>query len=183
MKTIPIHVRLLVTLFAGLSLCSTQALAAETKDAREQIGIYDSRVVAYAHFWSDAHQKGLKAQVKLLKTAKAAGDTQRAKELEQAVREEQRCSHRQVFSTAPVDDVLAEIKDRLPEIRKEAGVSKLVSKWDKATLKQYRGAERVDVTDLLVREFKPGEKQLKVIADIKRQKPVPLDKIDKVEEH
>jgi hypothetical protein len=42
---------------------------------------------------------------------------------------------------------------------------------------------RLDLSGLLVREFKPGEKQLKVIADLRRKKPVPLDKIDKLKDH
>jgi hypothetical protein len=33
----------------------------------------------------------------------------------------------------------------------------------------------VDVTGQLVQEFRPTEKQLKVIADLQKQKPVPLE--------
>ena len=40
----------------------------------------------------------------------------------------------------------------------------------------------MDVTDLLAREFKPGEKQWKVIEEIKKQKPVPLDQIDQMKD-
>jgi hypothetical protein len=182
MKKTPIQIGVVVVIVATVSIFS-HTRAAETKAAAERIGIYDSRVVAYARFWTEAHQRELNEKAKASKDAKAAGQTVRYEELSAALKKEQERIHRQVFSTAPIDDVLAEIKDQLPEIQKEAGVSKLVSKWDEATLKQHRKAERVDVTDLLVREFRPGEKQLKVMADLKRKKPVPLDKIDKLEDH
>ena len=183
MKIIRIPIGLLLTAFANLCLWSAYAGAAEIQAAPERVGIYDSRPVAYAHFWTEAHQREINERAKAAKDAKAAGQTARSEEISAALKKEQQRIHRQVFSTAPIDDVLAEIKDRLPEIQKEAGVSKLISQWDEAALKQHRKAERVDVTDLLVREFKPGEKQLKVIADLKRKKPVPLDKIDKLEDH
>jgi hypothetical protein len=38
----------------------------------------------------------------------------------------------------------------------------------------------VDVTGELVREFKPTEEQLKVIADIQKQKPLSLEKCDEL---
>jgi hypothetical protein len=183
MKKIQIHFGLLASLLVTLSLCSVHMRAAETKVVPERIGIYDSRLVAYAHFWTEANQRELNKKAKAAKDAKTAGQTARSEEISTALKKEQERIHRQVFSTAPVDDVLAHIKTRLPEIQKEAGVSKLVSKWDEATLKQHSKAQRVDVTDLLVREFKPGEKQLKVIADLKTKKPMRLDEIDKLERH
>jgi len=183
MKKIQIQFGLVAGVLATLSFATTNMRAAETKAAPERIGVYDSRLVAYAHFWTEAHQRNLSGRTKAAKDAKAAGQTERAEEIGAALKKEQERIHRQVFSTAPVDDVLADIKVRLPEIQKEAGVSKLVSKWDEATLKQHRKAEKVDVTDLLVSEFKPGEKQLKVIADLKTKKPVPLDEIDKLDRH
>lgn len=150
-------------------------MAAETSAPPERIGTYDSRAIAYAHFWSDGHQRKLNDLSKAAKVAMAGGDEERFKELEAALKKEQETSHLQVFSTAPVDDVLAGIKDRLPAIRKEAGVATLVSKWDEPVLKKYRGARQVDVTDLLLREFKLDEKKMKVVQDIRKQKPLPLD--------
>ena len=183
MKKIQIQFGVIASVFVGLCLCSARMRAAETKAAHERIGIYDSRPVAYAHFWSKEHQRELNEKAKAATDAKTAGQTARSEEISAGMKKEQERIHRQVFSTAPVDDVLSELKGRLPEIQKQAGVSKLVSKWDEAVLKQHRKAERVNVTDLLVQEFNPGEKQLKVIADLKTKKPVPLDKIDKMRDH
>ena len=182
MKIISILIGAVTAIGATLSIVSNTT-AAETESAAERIGTYDSRVVAYAWFWSEAHQRQINEKAKAAKEAKAAGQTARHEELSAVLKQGQQRIHWQVFSTAPIADVLAEIKDRLPEIQKQAGVSKLVSQWDEATLKQHRKAKRVDVTDRLVQEFKPGETQLKVIADLKGKKPVPLDKIDQLENH
>jgi hypothetical protein len=104
----------------------------------------------------------------------------RFKELDATLRQTQDQIHRQVFSTAPPKGALAEIQDRLPEIQKAAGVSALTSKWDEPALKTYSRAEQVDVTDQLVREFKSTEQQLKVIADLQKQKPVSLEECDEL---
>jgi hypothetical protein len=156
--------------------------ATQIGNASRRIGVYDSRVIAYAWFWSADHQSAVQKQIESGKAAKAAGDTAKFKELDKALSGQQAEMHRQVFSTAPAIKALVALKDRLPEIEKQAGVSALVSKWDDAALKQNPSVTQVDVTDLLASEFKPGEKQLKTIQEIKKQKPVPLDKIDKIKD-
>jgi hypothetical protein len=160
--------------------CAQQGLgtglaAPEAKPVR--IGVYDSRVVAYAHFWSREARDMRDQEIKAAQAAKAAGETARFNELSKGLAESQRKSHGQVFSTAPASEALVALQPRLAAIQKEARVSVLVSKWDKENLKAYKGAEQVDVTDLLAREFKPGDKQLKVIEEIKKQQPVPLEQL------
>lgn len=145
-----------------------------------RIGVYDSRAVAYACFWSESYQVKLKEQMAAARAAKQAGDTARFKELGAILRQTQDQVHRQVFSTAPADDALAALEGQIPEIEKQAGVTVLISKWDEPALQQYPGAEKVDVTGPLVRAFKPGEKQLKVIADLQKKKPLPLDKCNEL---
>lgn len=158
--------------FRLLLVIAALTSAASRSTAAERIGVYDSRIVAYAAFHTPEHQQQLNGTVAALQAAKTAGNEAETERLGKLVSEEQKRSHRQVFSTDPVTNVLAQIQDRLPAIQKEAGVTALVSKWDKSTLRQYRKAEQVDVTDRLAAEFKPGEKQLKVIAELKRAKPV-----------
>jgi len=157
------------------------AAAAEQNNASVQrIGIYDSRVVAYAHFWTSEHQKHLKDKIEAGKSAKSAGDLAQFNKLGKEMADEQERLHREVFSTGPADEAMSALKPRLAEIQKQAGVSVLVSKWDKQALGSYKSGQQVDVTDLLVREFKLEPQQLKTIEEIKKQKPVPLEKIDKL---
>ncbi|MFZ0828105.1 MAG: hypothetical protein WAO02_11840 [Verrucomicrobiia bacterium] len=151
-----------------------------TNLAPVRIGLYDSRAVAYAHFWSESYQLKLKEQMAAARAAKQAGDTARFKALGASLRQTQDQLHRQVFSTASADDALDALKGQVPEIESQAGVTALVSKWDVQALAQYKPAETVDVTGQLVREFKPAEKQLKVIADLQKHKPLSLEKCDEL---
>jgi hypothetical protein len=175
------------SVLCGLGCCwfggGTVATAGDgvvTRSTPVRIGVYDSRAVALAWFWSAPVQHQLQDQMAAARAAKQAGDTTRYKELAATLRAEQDRIHRQGFSTAPVDDALAVIKDQIPKIEKQANVSALVSKWDEPRLKQYRDAEKVDVTDRLVREFKPTQKQLQMIANIQKQKPLSLEKCDEL---
>jgi len=55
--------------------------------------------------------------------AKAAGDTKRVKELEAWGEKQHRKLHRQGFGRAPVDDILAHVKDKFPEVACKTGVN------------------------------------------------------------
>jgi len=143
-----------------------------TNAIRERIGVYDSRVVAYAYFCSEPHMQGLNAKIQAAKDAQVAGNPEAAKMAEE-MKNYQQHIHLQVFSSAPVPEALAAITKKLPEIERNVGVSCLISKWDETALNDHPNAEQVDLTDQLAGEFKPGEKQLKVIESIKKSKPVP----------
>ena len=172
---------LTTTAALAVAVCATDLWAAETNTTVTRIGIYDSRAVAYAWFWSTKHQTWLNQLVQTARAAKAAGDTNRFKELDAALGGHQAEMHREVFSTAPSNEAMAEIKDRLPAIQRAAGVTALVSKWDNPALKKYPDAEQVDLTDALVREFiTPTPQQRKVISEMKTVAPLPLDKCNEL---
>ena len=161
---------------AAFTVVTTASAGEATTNAPvERIGVYDSRVVAYAHFCSDAYRQKIDDLSRGAKAARAAGDTNRFQKLAATLKQEQERNHLQVFSTASVEDVLAEMKERVAEIQKQAGVSRLVSRWDEATMRQHQGAETVDVTGQLLRDFKLDEKQKQVIESLKRQQPLPLE--------
>lgn len=158
------------------------ALAAEITNApTATIGVYDSRAVAYAYLVSAPYQKDIQEKMSAAQAAKQAGDSAKFEELAAALKAKQAEGHRQVFSTAPPTAAMEMIKNRLPEIQKQAGVSVIVSKWDEATLQKYKAATRVDVTDKLVREFiQPDEKQSQIISSIEKSEPMPLEKCDEM---
>ncbi len=114
--------------------------------------------------------------------AEAAGDQKRLDELQAEAEARQQLMHKQAFSTAPVDNILEYIKDSLPEIEQEAGVSMLVSKWDKETLAKYPSAELVDVTMALVDAFAPNEGQRQSAIEIQKQEPIPLEDAEKIKD-
>ena len=168
-------------LMAAIGLSAT-AFAAEPAPSKPRIGVYDSRAVAVAFAGSDAHKAWMKPLITEHEKAKAAGDTKRMKELEAEGKARQKRAHTQAFATAPVDDILDHVKDQLPEIRSRAGVSVLVSKWDKKQLAKHKSAERVDVTLALVDAFKPNEKQRKSAIDIQRHKPISIRKAEQIDD-
>lgn len=167
-------------LWLGLSAGTVPGQTSQTTGAKERIGVYDSRVIAYAHFWSEAYQQKINDRAKAAKDAKAAGQTDRFNELAATMKKEQEQNHLQVFSTAPVEEILAEMKDRVEAVRTEAGASQLVSKWDEKTLRGYKKSQQVEVTDQLLREFKLNEKQMKVVADMRKKEPLPLKKAEEL---
>src|SRR5262249_32628249 len=89
---------------AGFGISPALAGAIETNASAKRIGVYDSRIVAFAHFWSAENQAKQREQIKTAQTAKASGDTARFNELSKAISEGQKKSHRQVFGTAPADE-------------------------------------------------------------------------------
>ena len=162
------------------ALCAADLQAAETNTTATRIGIYDSRAVAFAWFWSGKHQTQLNELMQNARAAKSAGDTNRFEKFAATLREQQDQIHREGFSTAPPTEALAELKESLPKIQKAASVSALVSKWDAAALKTYPDAAKVDVTGQLVHEFNPAEKQLKTIPELEKSAPLPLDECNEL---
>ena len=107
---------------AGLGLDDHSLRAAETNTAPERIGVYDSRLIAYASFWAAAHQRKLNDLVKEAKAAQASGDTNRFRELDAALKQERERGHLQVFSTAPVEEILAGMKADSAQARQQAAL-------------------------------------------------------------
>ncbi len=172
-------------LLAGLGCLWLGNLSVRAGDGNEtnatRIGVYDSRAVAYAHFVSASYQSKLKERMAAARAAKQAGDTNKLNEDAAALRALQDTMDREVFSSAPAVEALAAMKERIPEIEKQAGVIALVSKWDEAALKQYPQAETVDVTDRLVHEFiQPTDKQAKVIASLIKNEPLSPEKCEEL---
>jgi hypothetical protein len=65
----------------------------------ENVGVYDSRVVAFAHFWSSAERADRDALIAAARAAKAAGDTVKQRELTARIEALQQASHLEVLST------------------------------------------------------------------------------------
>jgi hypothetical protein len=149
-------------------------LAVSRPHASERVGVYDSRVIAYAVFSAPAHQAELRARLAEGKAAQARGDTARYEELKRRLVAEQQALHFQVFSTAPVPAAMARLQERAAAVEREAGVTRFVSKWDEAALRGVAEADRVDVTDLLVRDCALTEAQRKTMRAIAEKPPLPL---------
>ncbi len=176
-----LYVVCVATLSAALTGCTKKA-ENETSKEREKIGVYDSRAVAVAFTGSETFKKWLSELETEVKKAETAGDVKLVAELKAKVVAQQNLVHKQGFSTAPVDDILEHVKDKLPAIKKKADVDVLVSKWDKEALAKYPSAEQVNVTMDLVDTFNPDEKQRKSAIEIQKHEPQPLDKVESIKD-
>lgn len=171
----------------GMLLAGVLAVAAPERTTQSQpqpqptavVGTFDSRAIATAWIRSAEFGRYIQAQQKDLRQAidraREAGDRRLAAELEAIGPAMQHRVHQQGFSTAPVDEILARISDKLPAIAQQAGVDGIVSKWQLTWRKP--GAQFVDVTDLLVAEFQPDAKTLEIIARLVESEPQPLEQI------
>ena len=176
MKTLKII--LLAGCTAALFSITGQAADIDTNAAasgKVRIGTYDSRSLAIAYAGSTQFNQWLGNLRAEHDRAKAAGDQQRAAALEAEGKAQQKLMHMQGFSTAPVTNILDQIKDQLPSVKEQAGVSALVSKWDKTALAAYPNAEKVDVTVALVTRLHPSELQRQRAMEILKHDPIPLD--------
>jgi anti-sigma factor ChrR (cupin superfamily) len=154
-------------------------------NANVRVGTYDSRAIAVASVDSERCSKQTE-WLKNLKAeqdkAKAEGNQKRVAELEAEGQAHLKLRHKQGFSTAPVDDILANIKDKMPDIAKAANVSAIVSKWDKETLAKYKSAELVDVTMALVDALHPNERQRKWAVEIQKHPPITLEEAENLKD-
>ena len=155
--------------------------ASGTPAAERVVGVYDSRAVAYAHFWSAQEQRNRNAVIAAGRAAEAAGNTALFEEKSRAMADYQKRMHDQVFGDAPATEAMAALAGKMPVLLSELGVARLVSKWDQKVLRAVPAKSRVDVTEELVREFiTPDDKQRKVLDSMKTSKPVPRRRISHV---
>ena len=171
-----------------LASCTHQGVVSQTKPGgtRTRVGVYDSRSIAIAFVGSAVYKAtdgkvlaDLKAEYD---KAKAEGDRDRMAELEAKGKGQQALLHKQGFSTAPVDGMLAHVKDQMADIAEDEGVEAIVSMWDKEALARYDGAELVDVTMPLVDAFKPNDRQRESAIEIREHPPISLKQAEKIED-
>jgi len=168
----------ITVVFTGLAMCTTggaQQSQEKNSGSKVHVGTFDSRALAIAFYRSEAFNLQMKEMRAEYEKAKAAGDEKRVKELEVQGSALGELIHKQGFSTWPVANILKKIQGEIPEISKQANVDVIVSKWNIAY--QRSGVEFIDVTDLMVRPFKPDRETLKIIKDLQKQDPVPLKEL------
>jgi len=167
-----------VGLVVALWAPARAAESAPGTPSAEPVGVYDSRAVAYAHFWSADEQRNRNAVIAAGRAAEAAGNTALFEEKSRVMADYQKRMHDQVFGDAPAIEAMAALAGKMPALLGKLGVSRLVSKWDRKALRAVPEKSRVDVTEEFVREFiTPDEKQRKVLDSMKTSKPVPRKRI------
>jgi len=162
------------TVVIGVLLLAPSAFSQATDD-QFRIGIFDSRCVAIAYGRSTLfaeHMNGLRSE---LKKAKEEGNEARVNEIERLGPTSQVIMHQQGFSTGSVRNIMGKIASRLSIIAQKKNVRLVVSKWE---VFHYDGrVELVDITDELVSLFEPDAQTLKILDEVKKSDPVPIENI------
>jgi hypothetical protein len=154
-----------------LSWLATAGVAdTPAKQAKLRIGVYDSRAVCVGARDNAEWFSGIDQLMKQKREAEAAGDKKKVEEIKRRGEAMQQVRHLQGFSSAPVDDILDHVKDKLPEIAAKAGVDAIVASTDYTA----EGVEIVDVTDQIVAALNPSEKTLKTVAELRKHKALPM---------
>jgi hypothetical protein len=170
-------------LFVLACLVASTVLAAESPEEngvkrKLRVGTFDSRALAVAYAASDANNKYVQGLREQHDKAKEAGDDKRARQIEAEAEAQQQRLHEQGFSTGRVDNIIGLFEDQLPQIAKQAGVDLIVCKWD--IVHRDPAAQFVDVTLLMVKPLNPSEKTLKVMEELAKHPPLPIEKVRKL---
>jgi hypothetical protein len=162
-------------ILGGMAVMGQDKKAASDKSTAKKIriGTYDNRAIPIA--WAPSKYNTGIQKMEEMKKAKAEGDTKKVEELKAWGNKHQRQLHRQGFGKVPVDDLLAPVKDQLPEVAKKAGVVAIVWQCDFTD----ENVEIVDVTHEIVMLYSPNERTLKWIDDLKNVPPMDLEDIEK----
>ena len=169
----------LAVVFAGCEKSSP--VTGNTADGTPQrIGVYDSRCVAVAFAGNPEHEARTAEELAALEAAKAEGDPETIAAADDRVWESRKRLHRQGFGTAAVDDIFAFYPDQLESLEQAHDLTALVSQWDKKTIKSYRDAQRVDITEDLIDMLGPNDRQRRSALSIRKHKPLTPAQVEKM---
>lgn len=164
----------------GTILANGLAGAAEPTDgdaAKCRIGVYDNRAIAVAY--SASKYNPVAQKMEAYRKAEDAGDQATMSELRAWGQRHQRQLHRQGFGRVPVTDLLAHVKDQLPEVARRHKLTAITWQCDFAG----DNVEVVDVTEDLVRLYEPDDRVWEIVKGLKDRAPVDLDELEKMHEH
>jgi hypothetical protein len=164
---------ILVAIVSGWFSISRGGDAPPANQPSVRIGTYDPRAIAMAYVGSDMFRNIMAKHREAYDAAKAANDIDAQHAQQEWGRLSQTRIHLQGFGGAPVDDILDQVRDAIPQVATDAGVQVITSKAD------YAGSdvELIDVTDKLVALFHPSAKTLKTIAGLRKMTPIPLEQL------
>ncbi|MHC5063683.1 MAG: hypothetical protein ACYTG5_06890 [Planctomycetota bacterium] len=162
----------------GCASSTVESVGAPQEPSAEglRIGVFNTRAVALAYGRSSRPDCMIAQADKIRaahKAAEEAGDEDKAKELAAQAVARQEKIHTQVFSDAPIPEILQLIEDEMADVAKAAGVDLIVGQ----VLHKAKGVELIDITWHMCTPFEPDEKTRKGIEELLKTKPVPLSEL------
>ena len=164
MKFLSSCVAVVVLLFA----VSTPALV----QPRVRVGVFDSRGIAIAYAQSAAFREQVQQFRAQFEKAKTANDAKLLAELEAKAQTQQMLLHLQGFSIGSVSEILANFKDEVAAVAKQANVSAVVSQFELAY--QDPNVETVDITEAPAKKLNDSPNIPAMIAELKKEKPLSM---------
>jgi hypothetical protein len=146
---------------------------AQTPVTNLKIGTYDSRVVVIAYTRSDYFVQQQMKSRKEGNELMQSNDTVKKIEAFYKVLTEQYLLHQRGFSNGSSASILTLVKDKLPVVAKDAGVSAIISKWELTFVDP--SAEIVDITMSIARLYNPTGDFEKIATGLAKMDPVPLE--------
>lgn len=138
-----------------------------------KIGTYDSRTIIFAWSRSDFFRQHMAKFKSANDSAQKAKDTAKIRALSIQAISYQHLLHQMIFGTGTVAFVMDLVKDKISEVARNAGVSIVLSKWE--LIYKDPSAEVVDITEQIVQLFNPKEDIHKMMEEIRKTEPVPLE--------
>jgi len=177
MSKFTITLSCLFTILLATAACNTTTVDTGPADSNDKaavtrVGTYDSRGVALAYGRSkraDCMLAKVDAIKKAHDKAEQEGDTVRMTALTTQATSLQKEIHSQVFSGAPIEDILELLKKDLPGIVGSAKVDVIVH----GVLERRPGVEVVDITEAMCAPFEPDDRTSEMIRDLIKQPLVP----------
>lgn len=154
----------------SLALVACESGSAFPTQENARVGTFDSRAVALAYGRSDGFEALVDSLMTELEEAKREGNQERVEALESWGPKMQERMHLQVFSDAPIDNILEEIAARLPAVATAANVDIIVPRVVFAD----PSAELVDITRHMIELFAPDETTLEIMAQLRVQAPLEM---------
>lgn len=165
--------RITIAVVAALAACLALAEVSQTSansstPSKIRIGVYDTRAIAIA--WAASGYNPVKEKIADLRTARAAGDQRKVKELEAWGPAHQRLLHFQGFGRVPVADLLLPVRTEIARLAREKGLAAITMECDHVAT----NVELVDITDALVELYKPSDRTRQTVRSMRNVKPLGL---------
>jgi hypothetical protein len=141
---------MLATVLLPLGAChsrQSRPAPATTAATAEAVGTYHREDLLVAYYASDKFHRQLEVLQQQRDAALAAGDKAGAQALERRGEALQDTAHRQLAGTEPLHNIMADLKDALPRVEQELGVSRLVEDTEELPA----GTRVVDATRALTK--------------------------------
>jgi hypothetical protein len=147
-------------------------VTAQIKSEPLKLGTYDSRIVTLAYSRSEHFSKVMN-EMKESEAIMQSNDTAKKIETIYKIFTKQYIMHQQVFSSGSSAFILDLVKDKLPQVAKDAGVFAIVSKWELTFVDP--NVEVIDLTMPVSKLFNPSGDFDQMVPQMQAQAPIPLE--------